>query len=204
MLKRSIPFYKENIDLILEFLEYYLDGDDILVDIGCSTGLFLDSVRAIFPDIELVGIDSSLDMIEFAKKRGGDIRYLVGDILDIEIPKSKAIVMNYTLQFIRPIRRDEVILKIYNSLKDGGVFILSEKVISDDPIFHKQAIDIYYNFKKRNGYSEFEISQKREALENVLIPYTENENIELLRRNGFTSVEVIFKYLNFATYIARK
>ena len=94
--------------------------------------------------------------------------------------------------------------KIYDSLEDGGVFIFSEKVITEDKILNKYFIDEYYNFKKNQGYSEFEISQKREALENVLIPYSYSENKQMIEDAGFKHFDCLFKWINFSTFIAIK
>ena len=109
-----------------------------------------------------------------------------------------------TLQFIRPLVRETLIAKLYGALNGGGVFIFSEKVVSEDKRLNKLLIDGYYDFKKAQGYSEYEIMQKREALENVLIPYTEAENKEMVMRCGFAHCETIFRWGNFATFIALK
>ena len=108
------------------------------------------------------------------------------------------------MQFIRPLQREKLVKKIYNSLRNEGIFIFSEKVISSNKILDKQYIDEYYEFKKTQGYSEFEIAQKREALENVLVPYTEEENKKMILDVGFDHCETLFKWVNFATFIAIK
>ena len=155
-----------------------------------------------------IGIDNSEAMLNRAKNKcnayGVDIKFICSDIHTVDFKPSKVIISNYTLQFIRPLQREKLIKKIYDSLEDGGVFIFSEKVISNDNILNKQLIDEYYSFKIEQGYSEFEISQKREALENVLIPYTEDENKKMLKEAGFKTCETLFKWINFATFIAKK
>ena len=94
--------------------------------------------------------------------------------------------------------------KIYTSLKKNGIFIFSEKIISDNKKLNLQLIKKYLNFKKSQGYSDFEIIQKREALENVLVPYSEKENKKMIKKAGFSEVETIFRWANFATFIAIK
>jgi tRNA (cmo5U34)-methyltransferase len=106
------------------------------------------------------------------------------------------------LQFIRPLVREKLIKKLADSLKKEGIFIFSEKVISHNSKLNKDLIECYYDFKKTQGYSEYEIMQKREALENVLVPYSEEENIEMALENGFSHCEVVFRWANFATFIA--
>lgn len=98
--------------------------------------------------------------------------------------------MVLVLQFIRPIHRKEIIKKIYEGINPGGVFIIIEKILCEEKSFNRDFIDFYYNFKRRNNYDELEISQKREALENVLIPYKTSENITLLKEAGFSEVEM--------------
>jgi len=109
-----------------------------------------------------------------------------------------------TLQFVRPIYREQVLKNIYDGLNPGGVLILVEKILAEESNFNRDFINYYYNYKRRNQYSEMEISQKREALENVLVPYKLSENITLLRDKGFNHCEVFFKWYNFAGIIAVK
>ncbi len=115
-----------------------------------------------------------------------------------------AIVSNYTMQFIRPQKRESLCKKIHNSLQKNGIFIMSEKLVCEDKWLDKRLIDIYHAFKAQNGYSKTEISKKREALENILIPFSQNENIAMLENAGFRAVEVVFRFGNFATFIALK
>ena len=138
-----------------------------------------------------------------AKAYGANICFIQADILDFDFDFD-VVISNYTLQFVRPINRENLLSKIYNSLPKNGIFILSEKLVSSNKWLDKELIDIYHNFKKEQGYSKTEISKKREALENILIPYTQEENIALLKKVGFESVEMIFRFANFATFIAIK
>jgi tRNA (cmo5U34)-methyltransferase len=208
MLNRSVPFYKENLKLQIDILSQFLKENDTILDLGSSTGTFLINLAKRVKNLKLIGIDNSHAMIEEAKKKsrafGVEIEFLEKDFLDYNFPTSKAIVANYTIQFVRPLKREKLIQKIYNSLETQGIFLMSEKLITENKRLNKIMIDIYYEYKKRMGYSEFEIAQKREALENVLIPYTMQENIEMLKNAGFKEVEVIFRWNNFASFIAFK
>ncbi len=210
MLSRSVPYYSESMELTRRFVINALEDGSLVYDLGCSTASTLLEIERSIKDksVRLVGIDNSAAMIEHASKKlrlfNSDIVVEYGDILEYDYESSKAMISNYTLQFIRPMMRDRLIQKIYSSLEDGGVFLFSEKVVSADAKLDKQLIDCYYDFKKTQGYSEYEIVQKREALENVLIPYTVDENIKMAKNSGFKSVDVIFKWANFATFIAIK
>jgi len=209
MLSRSVPFYENVIDLISDLVIENSKKNDIITDLGCSTATTLLEIHR-KSDIKLkfVGIDNSKAMIKYAKQKNkafkSDIKLFVSDFLIDEIPKSNIILANYTIQFIRPIKRVNVVKKIYTSLKKNGIFIFSEKIISDNKKLNLQLIKKYLNFKKSQGYSDFEIIQKREALENVLVPYSEKENKKMIKKAGFSEVETIFRWANFATFIAIK
>lgn len=211
MLIRSVPFYKESQALTRRFAQNVLQEGGIVYDLGCSTAsLLLDIERSHekHDSLRLIGIDNSPAMIAHARKKieayGSKIELVEGDILTYPYEEARVIVSNYTLQFIRPIVRDTLVRTVFDALSDGGVFIFSEKVVSEDPKLGKELIDCYYDFKKIQGYSEYEIVQKREALENVLIPYTMNENIQMAKNSGFKTCEVLFRWANFATFIAVK
>lgn len=211
MLIRSVPYYKESQALTRRFSLNALQNGGIVYDLGCSTAsLLLEIERSLEKqdDVRLIGIDNSAAMIEHAHRKidayGSKIELVEGDILTFPYEKADVFISNYTLQFIRPIVRDTLVRTIADSLNEGGVFIFSEKVVSEDPKLSKELIDCYYDFKKVQGYTEYEIVQKREALENVLIPYTMEENIQMAKNSGFKSCDVLFRWANFATFIALK
>lgn len=209
MLNRSVPYYKEMQRLTINFALNFLKNNDKVYDLGCSTAsTLIELSKHCDTKLQLIGIDNSNAMLNRAKNKakafGVAIEFIEGDIHDIALEDAKLIISNYTLQFIRPLHREKLVQKIYDSLESGGVFIFSEKVISSNKTLNKQSIDEYYKFKKTQGYSEFEIAQKREALENVLIPYSEEENRQMIKDAGFSHCETLFKWVNFATFIAIK
>ncbi len=208
MLNRSVPFYKENLHLQIDILKNFLKENDKVIDLGSSTGTFLIELAKKKSKLTLIGIDNSTAMINRAKNKakafGVNVEFINDDFLNYDFSGSKAVIANYTVQFIRPLRREKLIKKIYDSLNENGIFLMSEKLITEHKKLNKIMIDIYYEYKKKMGYSEYEIAQKREALENVLIPYTMQENIEMLKNAGFKDIEVIFRWNNFATFIAFK
>jgi len=209
MLGRSVPFYNQMLELTTSFALKYTKPNSTIYDLGCSTASTLINIaKNSKTDLDLIGIDTSDAMLIRAKQKskayGYDITYINDDIFNINFKKSDIIISNYTLQFVRPLQREKLIKKIYDSLEVGSIFIFSEKVVTDNKILNKQFIDEYYDFKKTQGYSEFEIAQKREALENVLIPYTYEENKKMIEDAGFKHFDCVFKWVNFATFIAIK
>ena len=209
MLERSVPFYKESQKITQYFVLKNLCEDGVVYDLGCSTAsLLLNIHRAKTLNARLIGLDNSEAMLHQARRKceayGADIDVQNADILTYNYESADVFISNYTLQFIRPLVREELVKKIATSLKKEGVFIFSEKVISHHPKLGKELIECYYDFKKTQGYSEYEIMQKREALENVLVPYSEEENIQMAKSAGFSHCEVLLRWANFCTFIAIK
>ena len=209
MLSRSVPFYDEVRKLIIDLILAEQEEGKKILDLGFSTAKFLlDLYSKMDARMELKGLDNSPAMLERAEQKcqafGADIALELADMLTYDFKQEDIIVANYTLQFIRPMQRMELVRKIYNGLKEDGVFIFSEKVVFEDKKLDKQMIDIYYAYKKEQGYSEYEIAQKREALENVLIPFTIKENIHMCKEAGFRQINTIFQWANFVTFVAKK
>jgi len=209
MLSRSVPFYKENSSLIVDYILQENRDDIRVLDLGSSTAEFLLEIHnKMGSKINLKGIDNSEAMLKQAKAKckafGADIDLEFGDILNYNYNSEDIVISNYTLQFIRPIQRIKLVENISKNMQKDGLFIFSEKVVFDDKVLDKNIIDIYYKYKKNQGYSEYEIAQKREALENVLIPFTIKENIQMCKEAGFTSVNTIFQWANFVTIVAKK
>ncbi len=210
MLDRSIPFYGAVIDAMGEFLRLRLKKGATLYDLGCATGTTLLALARRLEDLELsyIGIDNAPAMLAKARRKaemfskGGVIDFRQADITTCPIEDADAIICNYTLQFIRPLLRQEFVHRLHQALAPGGLLILSEKVISHAPDLNRQFIEMYHGFKRRQGYSELEIAAKREALENVLVPFSVDENSALLRRAGFSAQEIFFRWFNFASFAA--
>ncbi|MFH2124444.1 MAG: carboxy-S-adenosyl-L-methionine synthase CmoA [Pseudomonadota bacterium] len=212
MLDRSIPFYQEVIQGTARLLNTFLQQNDTVIDLGCATGTTLLQLARLLPGqgLQFTGIDNSPAMLHQARLKAemfskeDQISFVVRDITDLDQAGTGAFLLNYTLQFIRPLRRKEFIHRLFDNLRPGGVLILSEKKISHDPLLNRKYIDIYHQFKLERGYSELEIAKKREALENILIPFSIEENRELLLGAGFTNVETFFQWFNFVSFIAIK
>ncbi len=211
MLSRSVPFYDEVRKLLISLiLSKEKEKEEMKVlDLGSSTAKFLlDLHSKMSTNMRLKGLDNSQAMLDRAEQKcqafGANIELQLADMLTYTYHQEDVIVANYTLQFIRPMQRVELVKRLYDGLNDDGVFIFSEKVVFEDKKLDKELIDIYYEYKKEQGYSEYEIAQKREALENVLIPFTIEENIQMCKDAGFKTIETIFQWANFVTFVVKK
>jgi tRNA (cmo5U34)-methyltransferase len=212
MLDRSVPFYKQVIEMMAEILNRSLRAGDTVYDLGCATGTTLIALAGKLDseDLKFVGIDNSRAMLDKALRKtemfsiADRIDFLEMDITQAEFPGAGGIMLNYTLQFINPSIRPQFLKKVYDGLSSNGVLVLSEKVIFRDKNLDQQFLDSYHQFKRRKGYSELEIANKREALENVLIPLTIQENCDLLMQAGFSKVEPFFQWFNFVSIVACK
>ncbi|RKV22745.1 carboxy-S-adenosyl-L-methionine synthase CmoA [Helicobacter pylori] len=220
MLERSIPYYHEMLNLGAYFIAQNLKENinpkslpkplpkPLIYDLGCSTGNFFIALnQQIQQDIELVGIDNSMPMLKKAQEKLKDfnnVRFECMDFLEVEFREASAFSLLFVLQFVRPMQREVLLKKIYHSLALNGVLLVGEKIMSEDRILDKQMIELYYLYKQNQGYSHNEIAFKREALENVLVPYSLKENVALLESVGFKHVEALFKWVNFTLLAARK
>jgi len=212
MLNRSVPFYLEMQRMIVEMArDFSVDGTNIY-DLGCSTGTTLNNLNSVLGDkVRYIGVDSSKEMLEKCSNNlksagfNGDLELVCADLNNgLQMENASFITMVLTFQFLRPLYRDRMIKDIFSGLNENGCFILIEKVLGEDSFMNRQFIKYYYDLKRRNGYSDLEISQKREALENILIPYKIDENKALLLDNGFRYCDVFFKWYNFCGLVAVK
>lgn len=216
MVKRSIPNYDLIQDIISD-LSLRFNNNGVIYDIGCSTGNTILNIAKKHNGgnlLELFGIDPSKEMLEiFHNKISTDLSRknikinIICDELNetstFFIKKPSVVILTLVLQFIRPLQRQSIINKIYENLTSNGVLIIIEKIIEEDKVINKNFIEMYYDYKKKMGYSSNEISRKRDALENYLIPLYSKENLKLLTQAGFEAT-IFYSWLNFQGYIARK
>lgn len=212
MVERSVPFYNEIQRMIIELAAEHAMPNTNVVDLGCSTGTTMIGLNPyVAENIKFVGVDDSTEMLKKCDVKlqqanfTRDYELVNADLHnEIKIENASVVILCLTLQFMRPIFREKLLKRIYDGLVPGGVLIISEKILAEDSLFNRNFIKYYYDYKRRNNYSEMEISQKREALENVLIPYKLSENFKMLAEAGFQHTETFFKWYNFSGFIAVK
>jgi len=212
MVGRSVPFYDEVQRMTCELARDFAQANTRIYDLGCSTGTTFDRLHAgIHSSVAFHGIDNSRPMLARAEAKLGHVaadRKLELHHADIEngygLENASVVLMILSLQFVRPLHRDRVVRKIHQGLNKQGVLIIVEKLLSADSTLNRLFIKHYYDYKRSRGYSQTEIAQKREALENVLVPYRMEENVALLKEAGFRHVEDFFRWYNFSGIIAVK
>ncbi|HEC72830.1 MAG TPA: carboxy-S-adenosyl-L-methionine synthase CmoA [Methylophaga aminisulfidivorans] len=213
MIQRSVPGYATMISTIGVLAAKYAQADTKCYDLGCSLGAVTLSMRHRIKqqNCNIIAVDNSPAMTEkaaniLAADTNSQVKVdlVCADIADIDIQNASVVVMNFTLQFIPIEQRQTLVNKIYQGLEAGGVLILSEKLAFDDNDVNQFHIDSHHDFKRDNGYSDMEISQKRSALEKVLIPESLAQHQQRLNQAGFNFVEKWFQCFNFVSMVAIK
>lgn len=206
---KSVPLYEEGHNLILELSDFFLHKGSHCYDVGCSTGKLALGLAARHSDkgVRITAFDTEPDMVTQASalcSGNQDIDVLHADLVEASMNNSDMVICYYTLQFIHPKFRQDVISKIYRSLNWGGAFILFEKVRAPDARFQDITTQLYAEFKNQNGYSATEIFAKSRSLKGILDPFSTQANIDFLNRAGFSDVMTIMKYVCFEGMLAIK
>ncbi len=212
MIARSVPGYEVIISMIEDITSQYVQSGSNCYDLGCSLGAATISIMHGInkKNCHIYAIDNSIPMIKKCQSyvdlyhSPAKVNLICSDINNIEIKNASVIVLNFTLQFIKPDNRKKIINKIYNGMNKGGILILSEKVIFKDEKQQKLNENLHYSFKSHQGYSNLEISQKRSALENVLISDSIETHEDRILTAGFRTFEMWFKCYNFVSMLAIK
>jgi tRNA (cmo5U34)-methyltransferase len=212
MIRRSVPGYETVINLLGVIARHYAQPGSRIYDLGCSLGAATLSMASQVrePDIHFVCVDNSAAMTsrcgQILQRHLPDRAFQVicDDIQNVVLENASVVVLNFTLQFLKPAARLDMLRSICAGLRPGGVLILSEKLHFADPAEQALLTDLHLEFKRANGYSELEISQKRSALENVLVPDTREQHVERLLAAGFAQVVPWFQGFSFASLLAVK
>lgn len=209
MINRSVPGYQAMIAMTGQLARRYAEPGSTCYDLGCSRGAGSLAMASSTPgDCQIIAIDNSQAMIDLLQQDlqrssfGSRIELRCADILEQDLSNSSFTAMNFTLQFVDPVQRDQLIKRIHDGLKPGGALLLSEKIHFEDEQMDAFMTELYYDYKRTQGYSELEISQKRTALENVLIAETRKAHLDRLERAGFTRAAIWFQCLNFCSFLA--
>ena len=218
MLQRSIPGYAASIEAIGSLAARYVTEGSTCYDLGCSLGAASIAMRQGIrvPDCRIIAVDNAPAMLKrcakivAAEEQRSQTKIetpteiMLADIDDTDILNASMVVMNYTLQFLDVDKRQAIISRIFDGLLTGGLLLLSEKVIDEDPFMEDLLIDLHHEHKRRNDYSQLEVGRKRAALENVLNPDTVTAHRQRLMSAGFAHTAVWLRYFNFVSIVAIK
>ncbi len=208
MISRSVPGYELLLHMIGLYAGVFAQDRSNIYDLGCSLGevsrIVAEQTRDL--DCSIIAVDNSASMIEKCRQQdeSSNIQWLCDDIQNIEIRNASMVVLNLTLLFIEQDKRQSLLNHIAQGLKSGGVMVLSEKVLLDRDLENRRMVELHQAFKKTQGYSDLEISQKRTALENVLVPDQQNMHFGRLQQAGFSEIYQCFRCFNFVSYLAIK
>ena len=210
MVRRSVPGYDSMIQMIGLIARMYGQDNTNYYDLGSSTGAITLSIALNnkSKNNQFFAIDNSKEMVEQCEKnlhnKVDNLQAICDDINQVKIKCASIVVLNLTLQFIDVNLRSNLIKKIYDGLESGGILIISEKIHFDDAVTQNQITKLHMDFKKENGYSELEIANKRQAIENVLITETKEQHLNRLRDCGFVETSCFFQCLNFVSFLSVK
>ena len=211
MIERSVPGYQTILSGIGELAEQFSQPNTNCYDLGCSLGAVSLTMRPrLKKGCKIIAVDTSPTMIERAKEHidgfHSDIpvEILCQDMTTLTIENASVIVINFTLQFINPEARQTLINTLYQKITRGGVLIVSEKIHFENTAVQQSINHLHLQFKRANGYSELEISQKRSSLDNVLISDTEQTHLNRFKKAGFNSASIWFQAYNFVSFLAIK
>ena len=212
MIQRSVPGYSNIISMIGMLAERFVQPNSQVYDLGCSLGAATLSVRRNIshPGCRIIAIDNSPAMVERCRrhinayKAPTPVEVIEGDIRDVTIENASLVILNFTIQFLEPGDRQAILNKVYQGLNPGGALVLSEKFSFEDAHVGELLFNMHHDFKRANGYSELEISQKRSMLENVMLTDSVETHKARLRQAGFEHAELWFQCFNFGSLVAVK
>jgi len=211
MLERSIPNYLDMRSLCTSLAVRFAKAETSIVDLGCSSGGSLEPIiKAVGNSCSYVGVEISEPMRVEAIKRldkyvGMDIQIRNLDLRsDYPVELASVTLSILTLQFVPIEYRQQILANVFDSTIPGGVFIIVEKILGRDAKLNDLLVDLYYELKGKNGYTEEQINSKRKSLEGILVPVTSEWNEQLLVNAGFDHVECFWRSLNFSGWIALK
>ena len=212
MIKRSVPGYPMTVAMIGVLADRYFQQNSYIYDLGCSLGAvsFMLNESLSGKQGTIVGVDSSAPMIAACKEKlkdrtqQMDMEFVCADIMDTDLNDASVVVMNFTLQFVPLEQRKLLLQRIHDALLPRGVFILSEKIDFDSEHEANLMQELHHHMKALNGYDAMEIANKREALEQVLLPETLDAHMQRLQETGFSQVSLWLRCLNFVSLLAFK
>jgi len=207
--RKSIPLYEQIQLMTTDMSEWFVNNGSTVYDIGSSTGetiFHLQKKHASKENVRFIGIDNSEIMVKQARKKvsANNVQFLYQDVMQTKFEEADLFISLFTMQFLGVPERIQLLRGAYQCLRSGGALIMAEKVLAEEAQFDELWVELYWDFKKGQGLTDDQILHKARSLRGVLRPLRLTENIELLRTVGFNSIDIFFKWYNFAGILAIK
>lgn len=208
--RKSVPFYEEIQRMVIELSEYFVRDRSVVYDLGSSTGTTLEllsSAHAGKEDAQFFGFDLSKFMIKEARKKVNrpNVRFRHKNVLDVEFsPPANFVTSLFTMQFLTLAERRVLLARINEGLIEGGGLLIVEKISAEHSGFEDMWTELYWDFKRRQGFTPEQILEKANSIRGVMKPLTVQENFDLLWQTGYSRVDMFFKWYNWAGFLAIK
>ena len=208
--EKSVPFYTELQRMVVELSEYFVRDHSVVYDLGCSTGTTLELLsnsHAGKKDVQFFGFDLSKFMVKEARKKvsRSNVRFFQKNITRVDFsPPADFVTSLFTMQFLTMAERRSLLNRINQGLIEGGGLLITEKVAAEHSCFEEIWTELYWDFKRRQGFTPEQVIEKANSIRGVLKPLSTDENIELLKQTGYSRIEVFFKWYNWAGFLAVK
>jgi tRNA (cmo5U34)-methyltransferase len=192
-------------DDCVAFSRYRVQSGTTVVDIGCSTGALLRSIRdANEPrSVSYIGIDVEPKYdVHWRALRADNVRFEVRDARSFTFENVSLACSIFTLQFIPERDRAGLLRRVCDGLIEGGALILAEKVYANDAKFQEMLRSIYYDFKRQN-FSAEEILDKERSLRGQMNPWSEEQWLNALHEAGFKVHRLWHNHL-FVAWVVEK
>lgn len=207
MIRRSVPGYETVIPMTGLMAARHLNDGDRAYDLGCSLGATTLAIlqQTPLPNVTVVGVDNAPAMIEQAKVQLTDPRacFECADLNEFAVTDAKVVVLNFVMQFLAPAARLPLLKRLRSQMRSDGLLIVSEKTHQSDPDLQEFYDSTHLAWKRANGYSVTEVSQKRQSLENVMRVDSEEIHQQRFTEAGFAQTQVWFRCMNWASFVAK-
>ena len=178
-----------------------------ILDLGCGAGNYTLKMLSKVPDLDCTLIDLSQNMLDKAKERvsgetSGNVKIIQGDIRDINLPKNQfdIILAGAVLHHLREDSDWETVFqKLFDSLTPGGCFLISDLVIQDHAEVNQLVWKMYANYLTNIGGEEYQ-QKVFDYIEKEDTPRSMSYQLDLMKKVGFSSVEILHKNVCFGAF----
>lgn len=173
---------------------------ELLLDLGCGTGLELDEIFKVLPHVAVTGIDLTQAMLNKLKEKHPtkNMDLICGSYFDIDLGTEKfdCVVSFQTMHHFSHEKKITLYHKIYDCLKEHGMYIECDYMV-DNP-----ADEEFYFAENARMRKEMNLSENE--FYHYDIPCTIENQFLLLKKAGFPRSEKTFRIGNTTMIVAHK